>query len=731
MRIDAEHNFKVENVLVNQGEGHWRLLPSAPSEPRSCWPHTDEVIRTCRCHMARWLLGGYNGLETRAEGSEDDLRPGSVPAASRPSLRVPKVPQCSDPLKAARSSVGRLYWPGCGRRGTMGMRAQEAADKLFRPPAGHVMKSGTMPGGTAATEELCVEHIHSTPGSTDRHDSPVDPCGGISCACEVADGLPRLLDTDHPPCQLDVRLLRHKASWINPVCVEQPLQDLCPQRPTVQKSGKHLVVDTLSPSGLSLLSHRDSLAETTLSERTVDVNCSSSAHGPVGKNGDFSLATEEQEVQPQHKSLLRNPKTVATSLSPKEDSARFESTHLTASADDGCGVLQVSPMTEKLSYSPVAREACKHDLDEFVTLELGECNDITESSRRPCNSLKSVTCEPEFSPAGLLARELFRGFWKSQVLLEVNSQLPVTLTAASSRVENEECAGEDFNSSVDATQEVMPKSRVPGAEDWVPPGFQIILSVHTPVRRDMAVVAQNFFCAGCGTPIQPSKYGACAAGLLRDNRVKIPRAGQCTTLEFVKRLRYCEYLGKYFCDNCHSAAESCIPARILMMWDFRKYQVSNFSKWLLDSIWHQPVFNLLGGHHSLYAKAKELDRVKDIQEQLFHIKKLLKTCRFAGSVLKEFGQVPSHLTDNCHLFSMDDLLRTKKGLLAPLLKDILKSSLAHVASCEGAGLAFTNSVSSLPDAPAVPGSQLGDSIWRTCPLQRHDSPDAFVQSALQ
>ncbi|XP_035317774.1 protein associated with UVRAG as autophagy enhancer [Cricetulus griseus] len=615
------------------------------------------------------------------------------------------------------------------------------------------MKSGTMPGGTAATEELCVEHIHSTPGSTDRHDSPVDPCGGISCACEVADGLPRLLDTDHPPCQLDVRLLRHKASWINPVCVEQPLQDLCPQRPTVQKSGKHLVVDTLSPSGLSLLSHRDSLAETTLSERTVDVNCSSSAHGPVGKNGDFSLATEEQEVQPQHKSLLRNPKTVATSLSPKEDSARFESTHLTASADDGaarssrrnhswdffppemfmlpvdmeeenvhfyaadmiisamenmkcnllsqqhpeiwgteevsgshgndpthdevafytlaqqepgsstssdsgyegCGVLQVSPMTEKLSYSPVAREACKHDLDEFVTLELGECNDITESSRRPCNSLKSVTCEPEFSPAGLLARELFRGFWKSQVLLEVNSQLPVTLTAASSRVENEECAGEDFNSSVDATQEVMPKSRVPGAEDWVPPGFQIILSVHTPVRRDMAVVAQNFFCAGCGTPILP---------------------------KFVKRLRYCEYLGKYFCDNCHSAAESCIPARILMMWDFRKYQVSNFSKWLLDSIWHQPVFNLLGGHHSLYAKAKELDRVKDIQEQLFHIKKLLKTCRFAGSVLKEFGQVPSHLTDNCHLFSMDDLLRTKKGLLAPLLKDILKSSLAHVASCE-------------------------------------------------
>lgn len=46
------------------------------------------------------------------------------------------------------------------------------------------------------------------------------------------------------------------------------------------------------------------------------------------------------------------------------------------------------------------------------------------------------------------------------------------------------------------------------------------------------------------------------------------------------------------------------------MWDFRKYPVSNFSKRLLDGIWHQPVFNLQGGHHGLYAKAKELDRVK-------------------------------------------------------------------------------------------------------------------------
>ncbi|XP_028733960.1 protein associated with UVRAG as autophagy enhancer isoform X1 [Peromyscus leucopus] len=411
-------------------------------------------------------------------------------------------------------------------------------------------------------------------------------------------------------------------------------------------------------------------------------------------NASF-LVTEERKVHPQHKSLLKNPQTVATSPSPKEDSARFESPCLTASADDGaaqgsrrnhswnffpletfmmpidvekenvhfyaadmiistmenmkCNLLsQQQPEiwgTEEASgsrgngqtnaevtlYTPTKQEPGSSTSSDSGYEELGEYNDVTEGSRRPCSSLKSATCESDVSPAGLLARELLRGFWKWQVLSDVNSPMPGSLTAASSGAGNEENAGEDFDSSVDATQEITLKSKVPGAEDWVPSRFQIILTVHTPIKRDIAVVAQNFFCAGCGSPIQP---------------------------------------------------KSCIPARILMMWDFRRYQVSNFSKWLLDSIWHQPVFNLLGGHHELYAKAKELDRVKDIQEQLFHIKKLLKTCRFADSVLKEFEQAPSHLTDECHLFSMEDLLRTKKGLLAPLLKDILKSSLAHVASCE-------------------------------------------------
>lgn len=44
--------------------------------------------------------------------------------------------------------------------------------------------------------------------------------------------------------------------------------------------------------------------------------------------------------------------------------------------------------------------------------------------------------------------------------------------------------------------------------------------------------------------------------------------------------------------------------------------------------------------------------------------------------------MPGHLTDELHLFSLEDLVRVRKRLLMPSLKDILKTSLAHIASCE-------------------------------------------------
>ncbi|XP_066872282.1 protein associated with UVRAG as autophagy enhancer isoform X3 [Kogia breviceps] len=430
------------------------------------------------------------------------------------------------------------------------------------------------------------------------------------------------------------------------------------QVPAVENRESRVAWDAASPLGPSPLSLGDSVSETSLSRGTVDSMGSSSARGSAEKGSDFPLTSkEERAVLPGRcpwTPLFTSSKTaLAAPLCREADNVFLKPSQPTASTDAGCAVLQVSPVAETPPYD-VMKEDCKCDLEEFVIVELGDFSNTTETCGCSCSSSKSVIYEPNFNSAELIAKELYHLFKKCW-MSEVNYQLAGSLNTAGSIVVNEECVQKDFESSTDVVQEIKLKSRIRETGDWAPPRFQIIFNVHLPLKRDLMVAAQNFFCAGCGTPIEP---------------------------KFVKRLRYCEYLGKYFCDCCHSYAESCIPARVLRMWDFRRYYVSNFSKRLLDSIWHQPVFNLLHVGHGLYTKAKELDRVREIQEQLFHIRKLLKTCRFAESTLKEFEQVPGHLTDELHLFSLEDLVRVKKGLLAPLLKDILKVSLAHVASCE-------------------------------------------------
>ncbi|XP_032960921.1 protein associated with UVRAG as autophagy enhancer isoform X3 [Rhinolophus ferrumequinum] len=532
--------------------------------------------------------------------------------------------------------------------------------------------------------------------SSGRQDSPVDPWERVSNYGGSIDGLPSLLDSDHPPCQSDIRATRHKAAWINPPCVQQQLQDLPLRVPTMGNSGSHFVGHAASPLGPSPSSLEDSMMGTISSKPTVGSMGSSGAVKVSGRSSSLSSFSPEAFVLPVDvekenahfyaadlmisaiekmkcnilsQQYMENWNTEEASGSLGNDQADSEVTFYTnitqesgssTSSDSGyegkwgCAVLQVSPVVQTPIYCDVVKE-CKCDLDEFVVVELGEFNNITETCGCPCSSSKSVTYEPNFNSAELIAKELYRVFRKCWMLSQVNYQLAGSLSAAGSIVVNEECLRQDFESSVDIVKEIKFKSRLRGTKDWTPPRFQVIVDVHPPLKRDLVVAAQNFFCAGCGTQIEP---------------------------KFARRLRYCEYLGKYFCDCCHSHSESCIPARILTMWDFRKYYVSNFSKRLLDSIWHQPIFNLRNVNYSLYAKAKELGRVREIQEQLFQIKKMLKTCRFAESTLKEFEQMPRHLTDELHLFSLEDLVRVKKGLLVSSLKDVLKASLEHVACCE-------------------------------------------------
>eukprot|EP00075_Anas_platyrhynchos_P002759 XP_005024861.2 protein RUBCNL-like [Anas platyrhynchos] len=317
---------------------------------------------------------------------------------------------------------------------------------------------------------------------------------------------------------------------------------------------------------------------------------------------------------------------------------------------EGCALLPVSSSAHLPSHHEAARFPCHSDSeDEYVVIELEDLENLSVTPD------ERSSFEPGSNSAEATAQELCRAFRKHWLQTESAVQLSGCLSSSKQRSVLKEEIPRELESSVSLAEEIKMISKLRGSSGWTPPRSQIIFNIHPSVKRDAVIAAQNFTCVGCGTPVE-SKY--------------------------IRRLRYCDYLGKYFCDCCHSYAQSSIPARILMKWDFKKYYVCNFSKHLLDSIWQQPIFNVLTINKALYTKTKEMDRVREAQEQLFHLKKLVKTCRFGESVLKEFEQVPSHLTEELHLFSLDDLVKIKRGQLLPLLKDILKTSISHVDGCE-------------------------------------------------
>ncbi|NXO52086.1 RUBIC protein, partial [Aramus guarauna] len=196
--------------------------------------------------------------------------------------------------------------------------------------------------------------------------------------------------------------------------------------------------------------------------------------------------------------------------------------------------------------------------------------------------------------------------------------------------------------------------RVRGNLEWAPPRPQIIFNIHPAPTRKVAVAKQNYRCAGCGIRTDP---------------------------DYIKRLRYCEYLGKYFCQCCHENAQTVIPGRILRKWDFSKYYVSNFSKDLLSKIWSDPLFNVQDINPALYRKVKSLNQVWLLRIQLFHMKNMFKTCRLAKDLLDSFDAVPGHLTEDLHLYSLSDLSATKKGDLVPRLTELLKAGSLHVEKC--------------------------------------------------
>ncbi|NXY47658.1 RUBCL protein, partial [Ceuthmochares aereus] len=414
---------------------------------------------------------------------------------------------------------------------------------------------------------------------------------------------------------------------ISAIPLNRSLQDICMLPEDVEKENAHFFVADM------IIASLEKMKCNILSQQAESWNMEETSGSDGSYHTDSELSTYSREK--------------------KSDSS-------VASSDSGyegkllsCALLPLSSPLHLPSHHEVTRFHCHSDSeDEYVIIAADDM--LLFFTCLYCLTFRS-SFEPGSNSAEATAQELCRAFRKHWLQTNPAVQLSGCLSSSKHRSVLKEEIPRELESSLNLAEEIKIISKLRGSSGWSPPKSQIIFNIHPSVKRDVVVAAQNFTCVGCGTPIE-SKY--------------------------IGRLRYCDYLGKYFCECCHNYAQSSIPARILLKWDFKKYYVCNFSKHLLGSIWQHPIFNVSCINKALYTKSKEMDRVREVQEQLFHLKKLLRTCRFGESALKEFEQVPSHLTEELHLFSLDDLVKIKRGQLLPLLKDILKSSTSHVDGCE-------------------------------------------------
>ncbi|XP_056416420.1 protein associated with UVRAG as autophagy enhancer isoform X2 [Hyla sarda] len=334
--------------------------------------------------------------------------------------------------------------------------------------------------------------------------------------------------------------------------------------------------------------------------------------------------------------------------------ANSESAVSTDSGYEGLAALQNSPADTIFEEEEDDKNSATCEIyegyDDYVIIEMDDGEKLS-ANKTSCD--KSQRTEPAASnSAEETARNLYRAFRQQWTQVDGDMQLPARLT-----IEKPSCINaipEEFETSVSLVEEIK-RIKMRETEEWSPPRFQIISTVQPYIKRDVVVESQNYLCAGCGTKVEP---------------------------RYTSRLRYCDYLGKYFCDCCHHYSESSIPGRILSKWNFSKYYVCNFSKNLLDKIWDSHTFNVQSENPDLYKKVKDLNRVKEVQQQLIHIGKLVTTCRFADGVVKAFENVPSHLTKELHLFTLADLYEVKQKTLLPGLRELLALAVAHVEDCE-------------------------------------------------
>ncbi|VDN53234.1 unnamed protein product [Dracunculus medinensis] len=196
-----------------------------------------------------------------------------------------------------------------------------------------------------------------------------------------------------------------------------------------------------------------------------------------------------------------------------------------------------------------------------------------------------------------------------------------------------------------------------GFDDWAPPRKQWIFSLHAQCYR---FGISLFFCKDFN-PLHKRKI-------------------------YARRMRYCDYFGRLFCQRCHQGSKTKTPARIIHQWNFKEYPVCDMAYRFLSDNYFQPVINASAIFCRFYNNSRSLKKLHDLRIQLVHIWSYIKTCELAKTVQTNlntmFTSVPNHYLTAFDVFSLSDLENIENGELFRLIHPLVQYGQLHIENCE-------------------------------------------------
>ncbi|CAH8480372.1 unnamed protein product [Schistosoma rodhaini] len=183
------------------------------------------------------------------------------------------------------------------------------------------------------------------------------------------------------------------------------------------------------------------------------------------------------------------------------------------------------------------------------------------------------------------------------------------------------------------------------------------LLINPPIqksKRKGVLVSQNNRCAGCGAFIET---------------------------RYLKRMRFCEFFGRYFCCVCHSNTLMTLPGNLVTCWDFRMLSVSNFARDRLRQLHNKPLLRTIDFNKQVLNRQSNLLNCLTLRKEGNLMLPFIQRCQTAQQLV-DFTSIPSHWFETPDLWSMADLHSVHDGKLSIALRALLLPIVEHISICK-------------------------------------------------